>query len=410
MPLTGINILDHYWTLSNGTQVFGSAAQTTVATSDATYQAWLANGNTPTPYPGDDAMRDILAPFYIGLNSTETTMRRQLLEFSKRPWLQGRTPGEAMFNGALNASVSGNALTIHIKNHLGLDLTSSEPVVVLVPDVSAGGLASHVPLVLSSASTLTISSGSTLGTVNNVPFRLWVVGFNDGGTFRLGVINCRLGGASPTQIKALQHYLTASSTAEGGAGAADSAGVFYTGTAVSSKYYRVLGYMDWPSGLPTAGTWIAPTVGNYKLFLPGVPLPGQLTGNIAYGTTSSLSSTTSSTFSASSLSASITPTAAPNLVKAMVNANSANSTINANLYLELRRGTSTRIGIAGVMGSNNSQNAILQTLFALDAPGTILSTTYAAYLASANNVASVSYPISSYGTPYGNILLEEIMG
>ena len=38
-----------------------------------------------------------------------------------------------------------------------------------------------------------LSSGSTVGATNNVPFRIWLVVFNDAGTLRLGLVNCRSG-------------------------------------------------------------------------------------------------------------------------------------------------------------------------------------------------------------------------
>jgi hypothetical protein len=86
-------------------------------------------------------------------------------------------------------------------------------------------------MTMTAATSLVVSSGSTLGAANNTPFRLWLVGFNDAGTFRLGVVNCLSG----TSIYPLGQFPIASSTAEGGAGAADSAQVFYTGTAVAAK-------------------------------------------------------------------------------------------------------------------------------------------------------------------------------
>jgi hypothetical protein len=114
---------------------------------------------------------------------------------------------------------------------------------------------------LTSALSLTISSGSTLGTVANVPFRLAVVIFDDAGTLRLGLINTTTGTVDEANV--------ASSTAEGGAGSADTANTYYTGSAVTSKSFRVVGYLEWPAGLGTAGTWSAgPTT--IQLFGAGI--------------------------------------------------------------------------------------------------------------------------------------------
>ena len=63
-----------------------------------------------------------------------------------------------------------------------------------------------------------------MGIASATAVRIWIVGFNDGGTFRLGAINC----AAATQIFALPEGI-ASATAEGGAGGADSAGIVYAG-------------------------------------------------------------------------------------------------------------------------------------------------------------------------------------
>ena len=197
---------------------------------------------------------------------------------------------DAIFPVAINVgltnSVGSSALTIALKGTDGNDPSSTNPVVIPFRNVTA---ATGTPtyLTVTAATSLVVSSGSTLGTANNVAFKLWIVGFNDAGTFRLGVINC----VSSLGIYPLAQFGIASSTAEGGAGAADSAQVFYTGTAVTSKSYTILGYLSYESGLGTAGTWSA-TATRAQLFTPGVPLPGSVvqiaqnyTGAVATGTT-----------------------------------------------------------------------------------------------------------------------------
>lgn len=146
-------------------------------------------------------------------------------------------------NLALAASVAGNALTIAIKGFDGNDPSASN--VVSVPFRSATAGSGDIDVLnITSATSLVISSGSTLGSTNGVAATYVVVGFNDAGTFRLGLINAN-GTVVPDGI--------ASSSAEGGAGAADAAKVFYTGTAVTSKAYTVLGYLVATEA--TAGTW-----------------------------------------------------------------------------------------------------------------------------------------------------------
>lgn len=189
-------------------------------------------------------------------------------------------------NFSLAASVAANALTIALKDEAGADPSALSP--VLAPYRSATAATGTVTWqAVRAATSLVISSGSTLGAVNSIPFRVWVVLFDDGGTMRLGAINCV---DSTANVFPLGDYL-ASSTAEGGAGAADSAGVIYTGTAVTTKAYRILGYLEWGSGLGTVGTWSAgPTI--IQLYGAGSKAPGDViqvqrsaTGAVATGTT-----------------------------------------------------------------------------------------------------------------------------
>src|SRR5882724_4125270 len=65
-------------------------------------------------------------------------------------------------------------------------------------------------------SLFTINSGNTMGAANNVPFRLWILGFDNGGGISLGAINCVVGGASPTQIVGLEESVVQSPTGGNG--------------------------------------------------------------------------------------------------------------------------------------------------------------------------------------------------
>lgn len=204
--------------------------------------------------------------------------------------------GYSLINGYLDWTVSGNALTCAIKGWDGNDPSTTNPVYALIRSATiTTGLPTLVKI--TAASSLAVSSGSTLGTRNAIASRVWAVLFDDGGTYRLGVINCLTtvagvgAGSDVTAIYPLSGWGIASSTAEGGAGAADSAQTFYTGTAVSSKPYTVLGYATFESGQATAGTW-ATAASRKQLWGPSIPLPGQViqvqrtdTGAVATGTT-----------------------------------------------------------------------------------------------------------------------------
>jgi hypothetical protein len=134
----------------------------------------------------------------------------------------------------ITATVAGNALTIGMSS-VYLDFRSAT--------LTSG----DVSTVLCAPSNLVISSGSTLGTVNAVASRLAVICMNNAGTAELAVVNIS-GGTN------LNEEGVISTTAEGGAGAADSATVVYSTTARSNLAYRVVGLIE--STQATAGTWV----------------------------------------------------------------------------------------------------------------------------------------------------------
>lgn len=143
-------------------------------------------------------------------------------------------------NLTLAASRSGNAETIAVKTLAGTDPSPTDPVRAAFAKTDG----TFEVLELTAALSLTISSGSTLGAVSGAEFKVAVLLINDAGTLRLGVAGRPSG---------LRDNTLVSSTAEGGAGGADTARTIYTGTAVTSKRARVLGYLTYT--LTTAGTW-----------------------------------------------------------------------------------------------------------------------------------------------------------
>jgi hypothetical protein len=55
-----------YWSVvGSSTQVFSSAAGDYVPVGNATYQAWLAAGNTPTPIDTEANLGQVLAPYGV---------------------------------------------------------------------------------------------------------------------------------------------------------------------------------------------------------------------------------------------------------------------------------------------------------------------------------------------------------
>lgn len=134
----------------------------------------------------------------------------------------------------ITASVAGNALTLTI-NPTILDFRATP--------ITSGTVNTRT---IGTAISMTVSSGSTLGTTNAVASRIAVLAIDNAGTVEVACINLA-GGIDLSETGLI------TTTAEGGAGAADSATVFYSTTARTGVPYRVVGYVE--STQATAGTW-----------------------------------------------------------------------------------------------------------------------------------------------------------
>ena len=132
------------------------------------------------------------------------------------------------------ASVGSNALTITL-NPTTLDFR----------DATLGSGTVNTRKVPSAISVV-VPSGATLGTVNAVQNRLAVLAIDNAGTVELAVVNLA-GGVNLDETGVI------STTAEGGAGGADSKTVIYSTTARTNVPYRVVGFVE--STQATAGTW-----------------------------------------------------------------------------------------------------------------------------------------------------------
>jgi hypothetical protein len=198
--------------------------------------------------------------------------------------------GVEIINGTIVSAEAANAVTFSLKTLAGTDPSATDPVYIVFRNVTPG-TGNYVVRTITAANSLTISSGSNMGvSTNSQPFRLWLVFFDDAGTVRMGAVNCLTGTGTPDAYP-LGQFPIASSTAEGGAGGADSAHVIYTGTAVASKAYVVAAYASYETGQAAAGSWTAaPT--RIQLYGPGVPLPGALIQQLRTGSTGFSSGTT----------------------------------------------------------------------------------------------------------------------
>lgn len=155
--------------------------------------------------------------------------------------------GSVLINGYINVPApSGNALTINIKTKAGADPSATDPVLVVFRNSSLTA-SGYVVRSITAATSITISSGSTLGSINAILARIVVLLLDNAGTVELAVSNLS-GGVQLDETNLI------STTAEGGAGAADSATVVYSTTARSNLAYRVAGFLD--STQATAGTYV----------------------------------------------------------------------------------------------------------------------------------------------------------
>jgi len=139
----------------------------------------------------------------------------------------------------ISASVASNALTLTL-NPTNIDFRSST--------LTSGAVNTRS---VSSAISLTVPSGASLGTIGGQQARLAVLALDNNGTVELAVVN--LAGGSPLLDETNLMTTVAMSAA------ATSATTAYSTTARTSLPYRVVGFVDITEA--TAGTWAtAPTV------------------------------------------------------------------------------------------------------------------------------------------------------
>ena len=139
-------------------------------------------------------------------------------------------------------SVASNALTITIKDAAGNTPSSSTTAIAFRSATNTSG--AFVTRTITSALSMTISSGSTLGHANATAKNIWLYAIDNAGTVELAV--------SSNQFDESFLYST---TAEGGAGGADSESALYSTTARTGVAIRLIGRML--SSQTTAGTWAA---------------------------------------------------------------------------------------------------------------------------------------------------------
>jgi hypothetical protein len=194
-----------------------------------------------------------------------------------------------------------------------------------------------------------------------------------------------------------------SSTAEGGAGAADSSGVIYTGTAVTSKAMRILGYLSWNASGVTAGTWTTTNLGLVQVFGPGVKLPGDVVRSKPASINSQIT-TTNTTYTATGLSVTLTPTSAANPFAVYMDAMIGQVTAAAQTDVVIQRGG---VPIGGEKSCYNGAGGILTSIGTsfLDFVSATSSQTWEAYYK-----ATAGTAVFSTGATTSHLSVTELMG
>jgi len=282
----------------------------------------------------------------------------------------GQYAGMEYANCSLAASVSGGALTVALKDGGGSDPSATSPCIINFRSATATTGTVTTIYVTGALSFATGTSGSTFGSSNSTPFRLWITAINNAGTVVLGVSSQSVS----TQVFPINEGAVVSSTACSACTNAASAGVFYTTSAQTSKAVRILGYMDWASGLGTAGTWASgPTT--IQMFGPGVKKPGDVVQTIYASSTSQTANASGTSLAATTPAIAITPTAAPNLIQLRADGSFTASAGTGKAQIYRGSGCSTAVGALAALSTNGVNNTPV-SVSGLDAPGTASSTTY----------------------------------
>ena len=153
--------------------------------------------------------------------------------------------GSPMVNGKVSLSVAASALTITVLGHDGVALSASNPLFARMPQGNPLD-GTYVNRKATANLTLTVSHGSTLGHANGATTPIYVYVLDNSGTLELAVSSTYYGQQS-----------VQSTTAEGGAGGADSASTIYSTTARTSV--PIVPLLKWDSAQTSAGVWLSIT-------------------------------------------------------------------------------------------------------------------------------------------------------
>ena len=154
-------------------------------------------------------------------------------------------------NVGLSVTMAANAVTIALKGADGNDPSVSNPVRITFPGTSETDGKSYTREVTSALS-LTIPSGATLGTVDAVNSRVWVTAVDNDGAVVLSVSQ-RVASTGKNNVTQVVPFIGNTQSTQTISAGSDTAAAYYAASTLSSKAFAVLGAFD--STQATAGTW-----------------------------------------------------------------------------------------------------------------------------------------------------------
>ena len=183
-----------------------------------------------------------------------------------------------------------NALRIRLTQRSGATPTAAAPIRLSFPVATASSSPSngtYTERQVTGETNLGLSSGSSFGTLVGETARIYVGALDTAGVVECVAWNPKASvfattsaiAARVAQLWSPSETATLSTTAEGGAGGADSAGTLYSTTARSGVYIRKLGYLDVTVG-SGLGNWSNnPT--DVQLIGPGVKTTGDVLQSVS---------------------------------------------------------------------------------------------------------------------------------
>lgn len=178
---------------------------------------------------------------YITGNSINKTLDDAIIDGDIGSYPSWAESSSLIYNLGLSTSVGSNALTISVKDKSGSNPSVSSPAKIgFRNSTSTTGQFNVVSI--TSALSLTISSGSTLGQRDGIQSYVYIYLINNAGSAELAVSRMPYDEGS-----------IVSTTAEGGAGGADSYSAIYSATARSNVAIRMIGRIY--NTQSTAGLW-----------------------------------------------------------------------------------------------------------------------------------------------------------